>query len=851
MRTLTALSICLACITMPALANSENNDADSKYAAAQDNLKTSRFINAKTNPGISLQVNPGPGMAGEIANTFAPQFGVNANNLRTKKIKTTPNKGQVIRYQQQHQGIDVIGAEIVANVNSKNSLTSISGETSNKLNIDTQFQIPAIEAQATAISAVAKWYGLAEVELYVTTPVLKIYDPRLITPFQTGPELVWEMEVLPTDIRPLRLYILVNAIKGYITLKFNMLDTAIDLATYTANGTSTLPGTLLICDETDLTCAAGDNDAMNAHIYAADTYNFYFNNHGRDSIDDAGMTIISTVHYDDGTGFQNAGWNGTQMVYGDGFSVADDVVGHEITHGVTQYESNLIYIFQSGAINESFSDIWGEFIDQTNGKGTDTPAVKWLMGEDLPSIGAVRSMSDPTVFGDPDRMKSANYWPANNLGDNGGVHSNSGIGNKAAFLITDGGTFNGYTITGLGITKAAMIYYEAQTNLLTTGSDYNDLYNALNLACTNLNLAGTAGISAGDCAEVNKALLAVEMNQEPVTVPIPKASVCGSGDTINTIFYDDFESSVNPSWVMQSNVGGNQWTNSSQIIAKNGARAAFSDSPSIPTDSSIQMTTPVMIPAGTNTFVYFDHFFILEFNGSSYFDGGVVEYSADNGASWNDAGGFIYQGKNYTGTLQSGFSNPLAGRSAFSGLSYSYVSSGLALTPLAGENVLIRFRMGTDNSNAGFGWSIDNFRIYTCSQPSPQPPVANAGADFSVDSRTTANLSGSGTDPNGDPIFYSWVQTSGPSVTLNNANTATPSFTAPTGPATVIFRLDINDGNGGTDSDSVTVNINAIQDPPDDSGGCSVNTNANFDPIWLLLLSILIVVRQYRYYRCK
>ena len=93
------------------------------------------------------------------------------------------------------------------------------------------------------------------------------------------------------------------------------------------------------------------------------------------------------------------------MVYCPGFSRADDVVGHELAHGVTDNTSNLFYYYQSGAINESLSDIWGEFVDQTNSSGSDSAGVKWDLGEDLP-IGAIRDMADPTSMGDPDKMSS-------------------------------------------------------------------------------------------------------------------------------------------------------------------------------------------------------------------------------------------------------------------------------------------------------------------------------------------------------------------------------------------------------------------------------------------------------------
>ena len=148
-----------------------------------------------------------------------------------------------------------------------------------------------------------------------------------------------------------------------------------------------------MCDQAQSPCTGGtDNDADLAHQYAIDTYMFYLTRHGRMSIDNADMPIISSVHF--GTDYQNAFWSGTQMVYGDNL-VADDIAAHELTHGVTDHELNLIYLYQSGAINESFSDLWGEFVDQTNGSGND--AIDWLIGEDL-SIGPLRSMSNPPAY---------------------------------------------------------------------------------------------------------------------------------------------------------------------------------------------------------------------------------------------------------------------------------------------------------------------------------------------------------------------------------------------------------------------------------------------------------------------
>jgi Zn-dependent metalloprotease len=287
--------------------------------------------------------------------------------------------------------------------------------------------------------------------------------------------------------------------------------------TYTAAGSVTIPGTFL-CNQNQVSCTNGaDVDADNAHRYAADTFVFYNTHHGRNSFDNQGGTIDSTVHF--GIGYQNAFWDGTRMVYGDNMA-ADDVVGHEITHGVTQYASNLIYSYQSGAINESLSDIWGEFIDQTNGSGNDSASVKWLVAEDS-AMGALRSMSDPTLFGDPDKMSSPYYYHGS--ADNGGVHWNSGVNNKAAYLMTQGGTFNGRTITGIGLNKTAAVYYEAQANLLTAGSNYNDLYYILIQACQNLT-GGSSGITQNDCNQVRTAAEAVEMVVVSAPTPTPTST---------------------------------------------------------------------------------------------------------------------------------------------------------------------------------------------------------------------------------------------------------------------------------------------------------------------------------------
>ena len=486
--------------------------------------------------------------------------------------------------------------------------------------------------------------------------------------------------------------------------------------TYTANLTSSLPGTFL-CNQTQPNCTNGSNaHADAAHKFATGTYIFYATLFNRDSIDNNGMTIVSTVQYCSpyfACPYANAYWSGTQMVYGGayGFPLADDVVAHELTHGVTQYESNLFPYYQSGAIDESFADLFGEYYDQTNGLGTDGPGVKWLLGEDVTGLGAIRSLSNPPAYGDPDKMTSTLYRM--DASDNGGIHHNSGVNNKAVFLMVDGGTFNGRTVSALGWEKAGAIYYEANTNLLPSGADYSDLYYALQQACTNQ--IGQKGITSGDCTQVKNALDAVEMSAQPTTNFNTDAPLCGPGQPPSTIFYDDLENGTG-NWTI-NNGGTLRWQYDSPYgpYAHSGAHSLYSDDyPPYTTDATVRLTS-IAIPA--NAYLSFHHAYDFEAYlpspGPLYFDGGVLEYSTNSGSSWVDAGLLIdYNG--YTGVVYPGYVNPLQGRTAFVSSSHGYISTRLNLASLAGQTVTFRWRMGLDDTGASWGWWLDDVHIFDC-----------------------------------------------------------------------------------------------------------------------------------------
>ncbi|HEX5476041.1 MAG TPA: M4 family metallopeptidase [Vicinamibacterales bacterium] len=283
-------------------------------------------------------------------------------------------------------------------------------------------------------------------------------------------------------------------------------------------------------DDNDWTDGAVDD----AHVYQGWTYDYYYKRFGRHGLDNHDLPIVGFANpvkradifnYSDdviGTFFLNAFYaGGGWMVYGVGLpaglvtepgdqtwdymSGALDVVGHELTHGVTEYTSNLIYLNESGALNEAFSDIMGtsiEFFFQKPGNGPEQ--ADYLCGEDVVRPGGLRSMSDPQSHGQPDHYSKRYLGPD----DNGGVHTNSGIANNAFYLAIEGGAnrTSGLSVQGVGSANREQIekvFYRAFTQLMPSNATFSiarattiqaarDLYGAGSPAETAVTQAWTA-----------------------------------------------------------------------------------------------------------------------------------------------------------------------------------------------------------------------------------------------------------------------------------------------------------------------------------------------------------------------
>ncbi|HMH52589.1 MAG TPA: M4 family metallopeptidase [Candidatus Acidoferrum sp.] len=674
---------------------------------------------------------PAEARARAFVSSYGRAFGIaDVADLAHAKTSGPDEVGmEHVRFRQLHGGVPVTAGELTVHLIGA-GVVAVNAKTLDVTEkIVTSPTISDAEALARAEALVVKHFGV--VGAVFGPPRLEVFSRPMLDGIQAPTRLAWFVEASRIDLRQ---FMWIDAGTGVRLLDFSQLTDALNRRIYTANGGSILPGTLVRSEGQGPT---GDADVNAAYNFSGDTYNYFFTQHGRDSYDGAGAMLLSTVHYcptDNGCNYENAFWNGTQMVYGNGFSRADDVDAHELTHAVTEHSANLFYYMQSGALNESYSDIFGETIDLTNGAGTDTAAVRWLIGEDVPGIGAFRNMMNPNAFGDPGKLSDTSQFAcAMPGGDAGGVHTNSGVPNHAYALMVDGGTYNGFTITGIGLTKAAKIQYRALTNYLLSGSDFLDNYDALKRACNDL--IGTASITSGDCTQVGRALDAVQMANAWPCSP-PQAAVpafCPAGQVPATLFFDNLENTAAGNWTITTATGTPHWfypPPADSVFATSGVRNFFGyDRPTI-ADSAIAMTSSVAIPAG-GARLQFNHAYGFENGATANYDGGVIEYSTNGGASWSDAGSLITAGATYGGTISSSFSNLLGGRSAFVKHSFGYTASQLNLTSLAGQNVRFRFRMGTDSSVDDYGWFIDDIRLYRCVANSPH----GVGGDFDGDGK--------------------------------------------------------------------------------------------------------------------
>ena len=443
-----------------------------------------------------------------------------------------------VRMSQTYRGIPVLGGELIVHVDG-DGLLGVNGR------FVAGLDIPAFAALAPAESAGAavRW---AEREGGANVEVLDVLEP-VIWALDREPVLTVPIRAIWVENEELRFEdVYVDAATGAFVGSLPRMYTAKTRKVYTLNQAcistgNEMPGTLVISEGGTST----DTAVTGAYDGTGITYDYYKAIFNRDSYDDAGAAIVSSVHGRFSTGTSctknNAAWFDSpynEMVYGDGdgstFSnLANglDVTSHEMTHGVCSRTANLAYQKESGALNEANSDILGRSAAFWGGNGSSGTSTSWTIGADVytPSTpgDALRYLYDPAKDG-----QSADYYPTRNYSgtctpagsnDQCGVHTNSGIANLFYFLLSQGGTHpRGKTtvsVTGVGLTKAQQIWYRALTVYMTSATTFQGARTATASAAADL----YGGTCTADWQAVHKAWDAVG---------VPGTWSCGTTYTI-------------------------------------------------------------------------------------------------------------------------------------------------------------------------------------------------------------------------------------------------------------------------------------------------------------------------------
>ncbi|MFE8602489.1 M4 family metallopeptidase [Archangium violaceum] len=437
-----------------------------------------------------------------VLNALAPSFRLVPRELSLHRVTVDEWGHQHLRFRQQKDGREVIGSELLLHVDAEGNVYAANGSARGDLEAPRRVLFPLEAAVRVALGDARS--------LRVTAS----RDPRLVylrTETPDGLRLAHEIPVegvragLPVDE-----LVYISAEDGLLLATHSRIHTVLDRAISSAENGISVPG---VFRRGEGQPATEDSHVDLQYEHLKTTYDCYQQNFRRDSYDGAGAQLKSTVHYD--VGHVNAFWNGTRMIFGDGDGVLSgplgedlDVTVHELTHAVTGSESGLFYTNESGALNESLSDIAAAFCASWT-RRWEMDAEVWWMADHIwtPATkgDAMRYMDDPTRDG-----TSRDYFPERYVGtdDNGGVHWNSGIPNLAFKLLATGGTHprakSSQQVDGIGIEKAGRIFYRAATILFTPATDFLQAKTYTEQAAAELYGAGSA-----EKASVTQAWLAV------------------------------------------------------------------------------------------------------------------------------------------------------------------------------------------------------------------------------------------------------------------------------------------------------------------------------------------------------
>lgn len=704
-------------------------------------------------------------------------WGVRAGDdvFQLKKAQQDLFKLEHVTLQQTYKGIPVYDGVLKVHFDKDLNITSANGNYVPYIRVNPTPTLSKTEAEAYAIKRVSLTADMQIIEnLKAHKSELLFFQKGLAQGYAGPHHLVYEVEVRnDLDIRE---YLFIDAHSGELVEQF----TGIHSIKRELYNREIAPANLIWKD--------GSSDPFPVDVWhnseletARHTYNLFKRTFGYTSYDGNDATMITT-HNNPGIDCPNANWNGVSANYCTN-TAADDVVAHEWGHAYTEYTSGLIYAWQPGALNESFSDMWGEMIDQLNNPYFDAgessalrtdvcgSSTRWQMGEKASAFGgAIRDMWDPNCFGDPGRVLDPKYHCIST--DAGGVHINSGVPNHVFALLVDGGTYNGQTIAAIGLTKAAHLMWRVQSNYLTKTSNFKVFANALIAASNDLIIAGElaslvvedGGAAAGsgqtftsaDLAAVNNAIAATELLSTPICAVTPMFTAttadCSGAGPGNLLFSADFESGMN-GFVASSNNSfvPNSWKRENNIVGNTGyflhvdmmdGYQCYSTNAGV---ASLQSPEILISPQAVGPLTLsFNHMMSME----PGYDGGNIKYKIGNGA-WTlvPQSAFTVNGYNATLAAAGDTDNPLFGQRSFSGPVNGTVISdwgqsrinltSLGITP--GQVVSFRWDAGWDCMVGYAGWYIDDVKIYSCTVATPAVHFALTGSSVNEAEANTDN----------------------------------------------------------------------------------------------------------------
>ncbi len=424
--------------------------------------------------------------AARLLEGMATTFRATGREAFVARAVQTDKLGQThVRLSQYYRGLPVFGGDLVVHSQADGSVYAINGSYPSADGVAETPALRSREAMQSAFRSIPDGQMVTKPELqYAVGRDGKMY-------------LVWAADIASeSKAGPHLDRVFIDATTGEQVAIAPKILTAKSWKTYTANNGTSLPGSLVLTNNQ----STSDQVIQAIHDHTSIVYDYYSGVHGRDSYNGAGATIKSTGHYK--SGYVNAYWNGSQMVYGDGDGTnsgplgdALDVVAHELTHAVTTNTANLAYQNESGALNEAWSDIMGASVEAYSDGAVS--ANTWKLGEATWTPGtsgdALRYMNDPATDG-----SSTDYYPdrnyqncsPNSSNDYCGVHTNSGIANLWYYMLVSGGTHprgkTSINVSGIGITKARAIAYRALANYMTSNTTFQGARDATTQAANDL-----------------------------------------------------------------------------------------------------------------------------------------------------------------------------------------------------------------------------------------------------------------------------------------------------------------------------------------------------------------------------